>query len=104
MRKLDAPQLAEHLKHSQPLLIDVRESWEFEICHLEGSTNIPLGQIPQHLSVISSVKECVIICHHGVRSRHVIQYLQQQDMDHFINLEGGVDGWARQVDKDMPLY
>lgn len=104
MRKLDAPQLAEHLKHSQPLLIDVRESWEFEICHLQGSTNIPLGQIPQHLSVIGSVKECVIICHHGVRSRHVIQYLQQQDMDHFINLEGGVDGWARQVDKDMPLY
>jgi rhodanese-related sulfurtransferase len=104
MRKLDAPQLAEYLNHSQPLLIDVREPWEFEICHLEDSTNIPMGQIPQHLSVIGSANECGIICHHGVRSLRVIQYLQQQDMDHLINLEGGVDGWARQVDKDMLLY
>ena len=104
MQSMTVLQLAAHLEHSIPLLIDVREPWEFDICHLEGSTNIPMGQIPQHLSDISSAKECVIICHHGVRSLHVIQYLQQQDIDHLINLEGGVDGWARQVDKDMPLY
>ena len=88
---MQAIELAEHLKNSQPLLIDVREPWEFDICHLEDSTNIPMGQIPQHLSMIGAAEECVVICHHGVRSLHVIQYLQNQRIDRLINLEGGVE-------------
>jgi rhodanese-related sulfurtransferase len=63
-----------------------------------------MGQIPQHLSMIGEAGECVIICHHGVRSLHVIQYLQNQRIDRLINLEGGVEAWARQVDKNMSLY
>ena len=104
MQRMEAPELAEHLKNSQPLLIDVREPWEFDICHLADSTNIPMGQIPQHLSMIGAAEECVVICHHGVRSLHVIQYLQNQRIDRLINLEGGVEAWARQVDKNMSLY
>ena len=46
----------------------------------------------------------VVICHHGVRSLRMIQYLQQQAIVNLINLDGGVDAWARQVDSDMPLY
>ena len=101
---MQALELAEHLKNSQPLLLDVREPWEFDICHLADSTNIPMGQISQHLSMIGAAEECVVICHHGIRSQQVIQFLQQQDCDNLINLEGGVDAWARQVDPDMPVY
>ena len=104
MRRLDAPQLAEYLQNFEPLLLDVREPWEFDICHLPGSINIPMGQVSQHLDQIASSGECVVICHHGVRSMHIIQYLQQQNMEHLINLDGGVDAWARQVDPDMALY
>ena len=104
MRHMNVVQLAAHLETSKPQLVDVREPWEFEICHLENSINIPMGQIPQSLSTFSTVPESVIICHHGVRSMHIIQYLQQQGINNLINLDGGVDAWAQQVDKDMPLY
>ncbi len=99
-----AAELSTYLRNAKPLLIDVREPWEFEICQLPGSTNIPMGQIPQHLETICQAQECVIICHHGVRSMNVIQYLLRQKTEHLINLDGGVDAWAREVDTDMPLY
>ena len=54
--------------------------------------------------MIGAAGECVVICHHGVRSMRVIQYLQNQRIDRLINLEGGVEAWARQVDKNMSLY
>lgn len=104
MQRMEALQLAEYLKTSKPQLIDVREPWEFDICHLHNSLNIPMGQIPQHLSTFTTDTESVVICHHGVRSLHIIQYLQQQGFSGLINLDGGVDAWAQQVDKDMPLY
>jgi len=101
---MQASELSAYLESSEPLLIDVREPWEFDICHLPGSVNIPMGQIAQKLETIRDAQECVIICHHGVRSRQVIEYLGQQAIKPIINLEGGVDAWAREVDKNMPLY
>ena len=104
MQHMDVVQLAKYLETSKPQLIDVREPWEFEICHLDNSINIPMAQIPQNLSIFSTAVESIVICHHGVRSMHVIQYLQQQGISHLINLDGGVNAWAQQVDKNMPLY
>ena len=104
MQRMNALELSAYLENSQPLLIDVREPWEFEICHLSGSINIPMGRIPQYLEMISEAPECVMICHHGVRSLHVIRYLQQYQMGELINLEGGIDAWAREVDLNMALY
>ncbi len=101
---MDAVQLAEYLQQNSPLLVDVREPWEFEVCHINGSVNIPMGQIPQQLDLFRQSSQTVVICHHGVRSLRMIQYLQQQAIVNLINLDGGVDAWARQVDSDMPLY
>jgi len=101
---MSAIELYTYLQNAKPLLIDVRESWEFDICQLAGSINIPMGQIPQHLETIRQAPETIMICHHGVRSMNVIQYLLQQKIDQLINLDGGVDAWAREVDTDMPLY
>jgi rhodanese-related sulfurtransferase len=104
MKHMDAVQLAKYLESSAPQLIDVREPWEFEICHLDNSINLPMAQIPQHLSIFTDTDESVVICHHGVRSLQVIRYLQNQGIDQLINLDGGVDAWAQQVGKEMPLY
>jgi len=101
---MGAPQLARYLQHADPLLLDVREPWEFEICQIDGSINIPMAQIAQQLEQIRAVTETVVICHHGVRSLRVIQYLQQLSIDSLINLDGGVDAWAREVDSSMPVY
>jgi len=104
MPGMSAPELAAHLQSASPLLLDVREPWEFDICHIEGSVNLPMGQIVQRQDELEDTEEIVVICHHGVRSQHVIRYLQQQIPARLINLDGGVDAWARSVDPDMPVY
>ncbi len=101
---MSAPQLAAHLETASPILLDVREPWEFEICHIDDSINIPLGQIPHHVAELDDSQEIVVICHHGIRSQYAIRYLQQQSIEALINLDGGVDAWARDFDPDMPLY
>jgi rhodanese-related sulfurtransferase len=101
---MSATEMAAYLQQASPLLLDVREPWEFEICHIEGSTNLPMGQIPQRVEDLLESGEIIVICHHGVRSQQVIRFLQGQMTASLINLDGGVDAWAREVDRDMHLY
>lgn len=104
MQRMNAPQLAGYLADAKPLLLDVREPWEFEICHIDGSINLPMSQVPQQLERFETAPEIVVICHHGIRSLQVASYLQQSCTGKLINLEGGVDAWAREVDPGMALY
>ena len=101
---MNATELAAHLQHSEPLLLDVREPWEFETCHIDGSINIPMMHIPHSIEQIQNAAEVVVICHHGIRSQYAIRFLEQHAIDNLINLDGGVDAWAREVDPDMPVY
>ncbi len=87
-----------------PLLLDVRELWEVQICHIRDSITIPMNSIPEHLPRLERSRPIVCICHHGMRSALVGRYLQQQGFDDVSNLAGGIDAWARQVDPDMPTY
>ena len=104
MSAMTAAQLAAHLENAAPLLLDVREPWEFDICKIEGSINLPMSQVPQRLDELREKGEIIVICHHGVRSQQVIWFLQQQGFDQLVNLDGGVDAWARSVDTNMPVY
>ena len=89
---------------TNPQLLDVREPWEFEKCHLEGSLLVPMRQIPQAMQDLNQDREIVVICHHGIRSRAVAAYLTNNDFSHVINLSGGIDEWAKRVDPAMPTY
>jgi len=104
MQRMSATQLAAHLERASPLLLDVREPWEFDICHIDGSVNLPMAQIPHSLGELHEADEIVVICHHGIRSQQVIWFLRQEFEQPLINLDGGVDAWAREVDPDMPVY
>ena len=87
-----------------PLLLDVRQPWEFDICHIEGSRLIPMGQLPRKLAELDPGQETVVICHHGIRSRQVGHYMESQGFERIINLSGGVEQWAREVDPQMTTY
>jgi rhodanese-related sulfurtransferase len=87
-----------------PLLLDVRESWEYGICHIPGSRLMPMQSIPAALKDLDPERETVIICHHGIRSRQVAMFLAHQGFSRVINMEGGVAAWARDVDPSMPTY
>ncbi len=88
----------------KPLLLDVREAWEFERCHLEGAELLPMGSIPGSIGLLDPQRETVVICHHGVRSFHVARFLEHNGFNNVINLTGGVDAWAKVVDHTMATY
>jgi len=104
MRNLRPAELAAHLQGNQPLLLDVREPWEYRICHLEDSQLLPMGQIHLQLQQLDPDRETVVICHHGIRSRQVAMFLEHQGFSQVVNLLGGLDAWAREVDLDMATY
>lgn len=85
-------------------LLDVREKWEFEICNIDSSINIPMNEVPAALKNLAADNETIIICHHGARSMQVARYLENTGFSDIINLDGGVDAWARFVDPVMPQY
>jgi len=106
MRRFSARELQSHLAESQsaPLLLDVREEWEYEYCHIAGSILIPMGQVPAHLEELDKAQEIVVICHHGIRSRHIGMYLEHAGFSNVINLEGGIEQWAAEVEPTMQRY
>jgi rhodanese-related sulfurtransferase len=106
MKSLSAIELKEKLAGGEELLlIDVREPFEYEICHLKGAQLIPLHSLPAHAGAINTSKTVVVYCHHGVRSAHAIHYLEQETgADSFYNLEGGIDAWSAEADPSTPRY
>ena len=89
---------------AKPLLLDVREGWEIAYCQIDGSSWIPMREVQQRWDELDPAAEIVVICHHGVRSYHVANFLEHQAFSDVYNLSSGVDGWARQVDPTMKTY
>lgn len=87
-----------------PLLVDVREPWEYARCRIEGSLSVPLQELPARLAELPPERELVMVCHHGNRSRHAARWLQPQRFPAVHNLRGGVEAWALEVDPTMPRY
>ena len=89
---------------AQPALLDVREGWELNICALPGALHIPMGQIPARAAELDPEQELVVVCHHGVRSMRVVQFLASRGFRKLYNLQGGVNAWAREIDPAMQKY
>jgi rhodanese-related sulfurtransferase len=86
-------------------LVDVRESWEFQICRIEGSALIPMNSIPQHLNNLDDDGPPIVaICHHGVRSLSVVDWLRRQGVENCQSLAGGIDLWSISIDPSVPRY
>lgn len=107
MHHLTAPQLADWLAdtaRAKPILLDVREPWEFQTCHIDGATLIPMNTIPARQEELDPEAYIVCICHHGARSMQVAAFLERNGFTQVSNLTGGVHAWAQQVDSSMPTY
>lgn len=86
------------------LLLDVREEDEVALCALPGSLHLPMNRIPLQHNELPDDRTIVLYCHHGVRSLHSALYLADAGFERLINLKGGIDAWAREVDGSMPRY
>ena len=86
-----------------PVLLDVRELWEFELARIEGSKLIPMSQLEERFTELDPASETVVICHHGNRSSYVTRALQGAGFEKVLNLEGGLDAYSF-VDESVPRY
>ena len=87
----------------RPVLLDVRERWEFELARIEGSKLVPMSELEQRFPELDPAAETVVICHHGLRSAYVTLALSRVGFRKVINLEGGLDAYA-DVDDSVLRY
>ncbi|HUQ77126.1 MAG TPA: rhodanese-like domain-containing protein [Burkholderiales bacterium] len=107
MKQITAQELAAWLadtSREKPLLLDVREPWEFEKARIGGAQLVPMGEVAKRVGEIDREKAVVAICHHGGRSMQVALFLEKAGYNNVHNLAGGVDAWSRTVDPAIPLY
>jgi rhodanese-related sulfurtransferase len=105
VKQLSATELKNKIQQEEKLLLlDVRESHEFEYAHIANSVLIPLNQIPKRLGELDPQQEIVLICHHGMRSQQAANYLVQSGCKNIANLTGGIDAWSCACDSSVRRY
>ena len=86
------------------LLLDVREPFEVATCAVAGSRHIPMRQIPENLPDLPRDQPILVLCHLGVRSLRVTQFLRANGFAQVTNVAGGIDAWAEQIDPNLARY
>ena len=107
MQQLSPQQLADWLadpSREKPVLLDVREPWEVQLCRIRDSLHMPMASVPARKEELDPEVDTVVVCHHGARSFQIAVLLEAAGFSRVYNLSGGVDGWARQVEPGMPQY
>jgi rhodanese-related sulfurtransferase len=87
-----------------PVLLDVREPGEWEICHLPQAKLLPQGSLPERLGELSTADDIVVYCKMGGRSAQATKLLLEMGFQKVRNLKGGIDAWAQRVDPKVPRY
>ncbi len=95
------------LEAGEAVLIDVREAAEHRIARIDGAELIPMNTVPQRLQYLDGLadeKLLVVLCHHGVRSLSVVDWLRRQGVANCQSMAGGIERWSAQVDGRVPRY
>jgi len=88
-----------------PVLLDVREQWEYNTASIPNSTLIPMNEVPARaFKELDEEANILVLCHHGARSLSVAAWLRQQGFDKAQSVAGGIDAWSRQIDPTIPRY
>ncbi|MEX2449989.1 MAG: rhodanese-like domain-containing protein [Rhodospirillales bacterium] len=85
-------------------VLDVREPQELAICALPGSLTIRMMDIPASLEKLPKDEPLLVLCHSGMRSLQVAQWLRLNGFDNAQSVAGGIDAWAAAFDPAMQRY
>ena len=107
--QISVEELAQRLASKEDLqLMDVREPQEVAIASLEGFEILPLSEYAEWSDHIHSrfdlEKETIVMCHHGIRSAQMCQWLMNQGFTNVKNVAGGIDAYSILVDHSIPQY
>ena len=101
-----AREVAELLATDEPpLLVDVREPWEWRVGNLEaeGAVLMPLGELEARADELPRDRELVMVCRTGARSLDAARALAGRGFPRVRNLRGGMVAWRAQVDSDVEV-
>lgn len=91
-----------------PVVLDVREPWELQTASVKGDDfelrHIPMRSVPQRLAELDRDLPIACLCHHGVRSAQVANFLIQQGFTQVVNIHGGIHAWSQERDPGVPVY
>ncbi|MGH9561425.1 MAG: rhodanese-like domain-containing protein [Terracidiphilus sp.] len=103
--EISPAEAAQALRQEGARLIDVRETWEYSVTHVEGSLHMPMGEVPNRAHAeLNTGQRLIVLCHHGVRSLRVTAWLRKQGFDKAQSLAGGIEAWSLEVDPELPRY
>jgi len=86
------------------LVLDVREADELAICAVEHAIHMPMAEVPSRLGELPVDRPLVVMCHHGMRSLRVVNFLRGNGFDNAVNLDGGIDAWAAAIEPAVGRY
>lgn len=105
IQNLNPVQIKEILESDEKIrLIDVREEWEYQIAKIPGSELMPLSRFIQYVPLLDPNEKIIVYCHRGVRSLNACYYLTNVGFKSIINLNGGIDAWANEIDGNISKY
>src|SRR5689334_18726400 len=105
LSEISVQDLSKRMAEPQPpVVLDVREPQEIAIARFPGALEIPMQSVPSRIDELDQSAEIFVLCHHGMRSAHVAEYLAEQGFTRVGNVSGGIDAWALQVDPSVPRY
>jgi adenylyltransferase/sulfurtransferase len=96
-RALDDPKLG--IK-----VIDVRDPDEYEIAHVNGVPQIPLGALPQRFTELDPNQQIYLHCKSGIRSMKAVKFLKEQGFKYVKSVKGGITAWSDEIDPGVPKY
>ncbi|HEU4940040.1 MAG TPA: rhodanese-like domain-containing protein [Candidatus Eisenbacteria bacterium] len=87
-----------------PILLDVRDDWEWECAHLEGAIHVPLADLGTRIEELDSTQEIIVYCHLGERSVDGCLLLWEHGFRKVRSLTGGIEAWSELIDPSVPRY
>jgi monothiol glutaredoxin len=104
IQQITAPELKAMLDRGDAFeFVDVRNPWERELAHIDGSRLLD-QEYHDHLLTLDRRTPIVFQCHHGIRSQSAAQYCEGLGFERLFNLSGGIDAWSLLVDPAVPRY
>lgn len=103
-REIAPAALRPQLEAGAVLLLDVREEWEVATAAVRGAQHLPMGLVPAQLALLPRDRPIAVLCHHGMRSAMVADYLRAAGFPRVLNVTGGIDRWSVEVDPSVPRY
>jgi len=101
-------QVSAEQPNAAPIVLDVREAWELQTASVQPQgfelVHMPMASIPARLAELPRQQPIACLCHHGGRSAQVAHFLLNQGYEQVVNIQGGIERWASELDPSIPRY